>query len=237
MGLLRSFWIILRHWLSGRSYVRIIGSGYFKSSQSACISKSKIYVYPGASLIIGQNCDIRNANISVTKGSCEIADNAIIDGSTISIDNGELKTGHHSKISCKRIWIRFGGVLTVGDYTNINEGSELRCDESLSIGSYNQISYNVRIWDTNTHSKLSKQQRRHITEARFPYFGYEGSRPETASVRIGDDCWVGENVAILKGSHIGDGCIIGFGTMICGKDIPSECRVVNERVLKISRTH
>ena len=234
MGLLNSFRIGLRHWLSGRSLVRIIGTGYFKSDSSACISRSKIYIYPGASLIIGKNCNIKGVTISVTKGCCHIDNYTIIDGSLLSIDKGELKIGHHSKISCKRIWIRFGGTLTIGDYTNINEGSELRCDEFLSIGSYNQISYNVRIWDTNTHSKLSKEQRRNITEARFPYFGFEESQPDTAPVKIGDDCWIGEKAAIMKGSCIGDGSIIGFDTLICGKEIPSECRVVNERPLKIS---
>lgn len=234
MGLLKSLEIGLRHWILGRSYVRIIGSGFFNCVSSTCIAKSRIYIYPGASLTIGRNCKIKGASISVTNGSCDIEDNTIIDGAIISVDDGEVKIGHHSKISCKRIWVRFGGVLNIGNYTNINEGSELRCDESLSIGSYNQISYNVRIWDTNTHSKLSQEQRRHMTEARFPYFGFEESRPETAPVSIGDDCWIGEKAAILKGCRIGDGSIIGFDTLICGKEIPSGCCVVNERPLKIS---
>lgn len=236
MGLLKLFRIILRHWLSGRSYVRIIGSGYFKSCSSARISKSKIYVYPGTLLIIGRNCNIKNANISVTKGCCKIADNTIIDGAAISIDNGELKIGHHSKISCKRIWVRFGGVLTVGDYTNINNGSEIRCDEKVDIGSFNQISYNVRIWDTNTHSILPIEERRRITIEKYPYFGFEESRPKTAPVVIGNDCWIGENSAILKGSKIEDGCIVGFGTFIAGNNIPQNTTVVNKRHL-FTREH
>lgn len=236
MGLLRTLWILLRHWVSGRSYIRIIGSGQFKSCPTARVSKSKIYVYPGTSLIIGQNCNIRNAHISVTKGSCKIADNTIIDGATISIDNGELIVGHHSKISCKRIWIRFGGVLTLGDYTNINDGSEIRCDERVTIGSFNQISYNVRIWDTNTHSILPAEERRRIAIAKFPYFGYEESRPKTSPVVIGNDCWIGENATILKGSQIEDECIVGFGTFIAGSNIPKRTTAVNKRQL-FTREH
>lgn len=234
MGLLNNVIQVIRYWIFGKNYVRSIGSGEIEISSSASIVNTKIYVYSGASLIIEENCKIKDCTISVTKGLCRIGSSTIIEGANISIDNGEITIGHHSKISCKRIWVRFGGIVGIGDYTNINSGSELRCDEKVSIGSYNQISYNVRIWDTNTHSKLSKEQRRYVTETRFPYFGFEESRPKTAPVIIGDDCWIGESAAILKGSTIGDRSIIGFGTFISGKDIPSDSRAVNERRLHIS---
>lgn len=234
MELLTKILHIIRYWIAGRNYVRSIGLGSIEISPCADVAKTKIYVYSGASLIIDDNCIIKDCVISVTKGSCRIGENTIIEGVDISIDNGEIKVGHHCKISCKRIWVRFGGIIGIGDYTNINSGSEIRCDESVSIGSYNQISYNVRIWDTNTHSKLSKEQRRYVTESHFPYFGFEETRPETAPVIVGDDCWIGEGVVILKGSTIGDRSIIGFGTFICGRNIPSDCRAVNERKLQIS---
>lgn len=41
-------------------------------------------------------------------------------------------------------------------------------------------------------------------------------------VIIGDNVWIGENVAILAGSHIGNGCIIGANAVVT-KDIPDNC--------------
>ena len=38
-------------------------------------------------------------------------------------------------------------------------------------------------------------------------------------VKIGNDCWIGTGVIILKNTTIGDGCIIGAGIVVSG-DIP-----------------
>lgn len=43
---------------------------------------------------------------------------------------------------------------------------------------------------------------------------------EEMPVVIGNDVWIGDRVTILPGVHIGDGCIIGAGTVVT-KDIPS----------------
>ncbi len=231
MGLLKSFFQILRYWLSGRNYVRTIGSGVVEISASASIAKSRIYVYPGASLTIENGCNIKSCTIAVTKGSCIVDVNTIAEGVDIIVDNGEIAIGNHSKISCKRIWVRYGGILSIGDYTNINSGSEIRCDEKVTIGDFNQISYNIRIWDTNTHSILPAEERRKVAIEKYPYFGYEQSRPKTAPVVIGNDCWIGENSAILKGTRIGDCCVVGYGTLLSGDDVPDNTTAISKREL------
>lgn len=51
-------------------------------------------------------------------------------------------------------------------------------------------------------------------------------------VRIGNDVWLGANVVVCGGVHIGDGCVIGAGSVVT-KDIPpmtfaagNPCRVI-----------
>lgn len=41
-----------------------------------------------------------------------------------------------------------------------------------------------------------------------------------APVRIGDDCWLGTKVVVLKGVTIGDGAVIGAGAVVT-RDIPA----------------
>lgn len=38
----------------------------------------------------------------------------------------------------------------------------------------------------------------------------------TGNVTIGNRCWIGSNVVILKGANIGDNCVIGAGCIISG---------------------
>ena len=53
-------------------------------------------------------------------------------------------------------------------------------------------------------------------------------------VVIGNDCWFGANVVVCPGVTIGDGCVIGAGSVVT-RDIPpmsfaagSPCRVIRE---------
>lgn len=48
---------------------------------------------------------------------------------------------------------------------------------------------------------------------------------ESSPVIIGDNCWIGEKVIILPGVTIGEGCVIGGGTVVT-HDIPSFSIVV-----------
>ena len=39
-------------------------------------------------------------------------------------------------------------------------------------------------------------------------------KPPTASVSIGDDVWLGAGSIILKGAHLGDGCVVASGSVV-----------------------
>ena len=225
-------------YLFQRSFVKILCNSEYHIASTANLSNVEIFVAPGAKLYIGKNAKISNTIICVEKGECVIGDNSIIGKNSghptkIIINNGSMIVGDHSKLTLSRIWIRFGGKCQIGSYTNINEESEIRCDESISIGSYNQISYGVRIWDTNTHSILTKDERREMTRRYFPYFGYEKSRPKTSPIIIGDDCWIGEKASILKGTKIGNEVVCGYNCLLSGQEIPDNSQVVSKVVLDV----
>lgn len=229
-------------YLLSNNLIRSFRGAECKISPHAKINNSKIIVSSRANLVISDFVLVENAEIYVEKGSLIIDEFSIIQSDSkdnkvkIVINNGNVIIGNHTKISCNRIWVRFGGKIKIGNYTNINKSSEIRCDEYISIGSYNQISYNVKIWDTNTHNIIPKNDRRKIAEKYFPYFGFEERRPITKPIVIGDDCWIGENAAILKGTSLGDGSIVGFNTTVTGQNILENSTVVQDVKLKIIET-
>lgn len=50
---------------------------------------------------------------------------------------------------------------------------------------------------------------------------YQEFIPSSGRVWIGDNVWFGENVTVLKGTHIGNNCIIGINSVVMGY-IPSD---------------
>lgn len=46
---------------------------------------------------------------------------------------------------------------------------------------------------------------------------YKEFVPNSGRVVIGNNVWFGQNVTVLRGSYIGDNCIIGYGSVVMGK--------------------
>ena len=112
------------------------------------------------------------------------------------------------------VWVRFSGVLSIGRYNCINAGSSIRCDESVQIGSFNMISYDCDIWDTNTHCFYTLEQKKKMFEKDFPFIGRERNKPKTSPVVIGDGNWIGKNACILKGSTLGNETVVGTRAIV-----------------------
>jgi acetyltransferase-like isoleucine patch superfamily enzyme len=91
------------------------------------------------------------------------------------------------------------------------------------------------LWDTNTHCIYSSQERRHIAEKFFPNIGSEVETPKTLPMQIGNDCWIGKNVSILKGTTIEDEVIIGIGSILSNQIIKKGQIVVPHKAIVVER--
>jgi acetyltransferase-like isoleucine patch superfamily enzyme len=161
----------------------------------------------------GYNIVLTNSTLKVGKKSFLISNNPNC-RNTLVINDGHMEVGDCSRIVAKEISIRWGGQLTIANYTAINEGCEIRCDENISIGNFVMISYECMIYDTNTHMIYNPEKRRELTISDYPYIGTEHEKPRTKPVIIGDDCWIGKRSTILKGVTLGKFVIVGTGSVV-----------------------
>ncbi len=90
--------------------------------------------------------------------------------------------------------------LRMGDYVRIGGGCFFFCKGGLDIGSNTQISRNVCIYTANHN----------INGAMIPYDDSYLEKP----VLIVRTVWIGMNVCITPGVTIGDGAVVGMGTVV-----------------------
>lgn len=100
---------------------------------------------------------------------------------------------------------RFSSKVELGNNSDI--GLAARIQGKCIIGDNVMMGPEVMIWTMN-----------HRTSDWTVPMMYQGSEEEKPVV-IGNDCWIGSRVVVLPGVKIGNGVIIGAGTVV-SKDIP-----------------
>lgn len=103
---------------------------------------------------------------------------------------------------------RSGAEIEIGDGVGMS-GVTIYARQKITVGAHTMIGANVKIMDNDFHP-LDAQKRRENDEESI------GTKP----VVIGEDCFIGCNALILKGTQLGDGCVVGAGAVVCGKFPP-----------------
>ena len=94
--------------------------------------------------------------------------------------------------------------------------------DKLIIGKFCQIGAGVEFVMNGANHQLN-------AATTYPFFIFEGWDAETppkenmplkGDTLIGNDVWIGQNVTILPGVHIGDGAIIGLNSTVT-RDVPA----------------
>lgn len=125
------------------------------------------------------------------------------------------------------IYFHYGTHTTIGNNLFANFNFTVQDDAPVTIGDHCNFGPNVTLV-TPIHPMLPEERKVLIapdgTPKRLCY-----AKP----IHIGNDCWFGANVVVCPGVTIGDGCVIGAGSVVT-RDIPpmsfaagSPCRVIH----------
>ena len=141
--------------------------------------------------------------------------------SALSIDIAE-----NSMIGCNFIFESEKGYISVGKRTYIGGGTNLISRSSITIGDDVTIAWGVWLYDHDSHSldwrervKDISRQNNDFSNQRNFITSKDWSVVNTKPIHICDKVWIGFNAIILKGVTIGEGAIVGAGSVVT-KDVP-----------------
>lgn len=135
-------------------------------------------------------------------------------GSKVSLGN-KVRIHGGSKIK-----VRPGAQLHIGGSVKINYYCIIACHDKISIGEGTEFGPSVYLYDQDHDYRR----------------GFSANSDEEcfkkAPIEIGKNCWIGANTIILRGTRVGDNCVIGAGCVLKG-NYPSNSVVVQKRITEI----
>lgn len=137
-----------------------------------------------------------------------------------------LKVGDDTMLSCAIAFESGAGMVTVGNRSFIGN-SNLICRNGIEIQDHVFIAWGCYFYDHDSHSINYRDREDDITQQLEDFrnkrdfienknWTVVNSKP----IKICSNSWIGMNVIILKGVTIGEGAIVGAGSVVT-KDVPA----------------
>lgn len=175
------------------------------------------YVRNAFSLVIG----ISKAMIlKSAKPDCKINFPIITSPLTeITVDKkAKLDVGKNLKMrSGSKIRVRQFAEVKIGSNFSMSNNSVLTAHQSIKIGNDVILGPNVQIYDHDHDYKRPE--------------GTKEGKYICDGVEIGNNVWIGANTVILRGTKIGDNCVIAAGSVLKG-DYGDDLLLYQERLTK-----
>jgi len=166
----------------------------------------KILGKVGRGTVFGRNMTIRHPHKIRIGSNCILDDLVVLDAkgednTGITIGDGVI-IARNTVVSCK------GGDIEIGDFSNISLNCMIHSEKSVKIGKHNLwAAYCYIIGGGNHTFKLAD-----VPIMQQPSY--------VNGIVMDDDIWLGADVRILDGCHIGTGVVIGAGALV-NRDIPA----------------
>ena len=107
--------------------------------------------------------------------------------------------------SGSKIKVRPGAELIIGDNVKINYYCIIACQDKIEIGSGTEFGPSVYLYDHDHDYKIGLEA--NSKDEKF----------KKAPIKIGKNCWIGANTVILRGTELGNNCVVAAGSVLKGK--------------------
>lgn len=125
-----------------------------------------------------------------------------------------IQIGEGTHIRGEILTFAFGGEISIGSNTYIGEGTRIWSAEKILIGNNVLISHNCNIIDTDSHEIDHIQRAEGFRNIVNGGHSIVKGNVETSPIVLGDYVWLSYNVNVLKGVVIGEGAIVGAGSVV-----------------------
>lgn len=139
-----------------------------------------------------------------------------------------LKVGDDTILDCKILFESSTGEVIVGNRCYIGT-SHIISRSKIEFGNNVMVAMGSVFYDHDSHSINYMERENDITQQLTDYrngkFFIENKSwidVNSSPIKIGNNAWIGINCIILKGVTIGEGAIIGAGSVVT-RDIPAWC--------------
>ena len=106
-----------------------------------------------------------------------------------------------------------GAVIEIGDNVGIS-GATIYARQGIYIGENTCVGGNCKILDNDFHPIDVEERLRLLNDV---HGGDAADLIPTREIHIGKNCFLGCNSIVLKGTVLGDGCVVGAGAVVSGK--------------------
>lgn len=189
--------------------------------------KMQLYMHNEDVFELGENSDISSCIIDFENGGkLYVGNNVVLENCNISVRNkAELivKEGVWTETytnSFQRILVRPYGKVVIGKGTSISHSFNIICPQNteIVIGEDCLISWNLTVLSNDGHTIFDMKKKKPVNII---------AENEKRKVEIGNHVWIGANCIILYDTYIGEGSIVGAGSLVKGK-YPNNCMLVGQ---------
>lgn len=178
---------------------------------------------------------IKNRWGKVLNGNLKIGKHTVLNGARLDVRRQEgcaLTIGESSNVQCQIVLEKENAVVKVGSRTHLGGGALIDAASCIEIGDDVLIAFDVLIIDHASHSIKFSERKNDVFD--WVHNRKDWTSVEQAPVRIMNKAWIGARSIVLKGVTIGEGSVVGAGSVVT-KDVPpwtivagSPARVIRE---------